>query len=92
MIPTHIDRRLLTSSPPMVVDTRIAIAVGDAGVPLVEGQLELCHRKTLRDRHFMQRALVVTSLTWGRTHYETPRGHDDHFGAIAALLEQVRPA
>src|SRR5512145_2566699 len=65
IMPADIDDRLPTA-PPAVVESTLAIAIGNAGIPVVEGNLELRYRERLGDGHLMSRAFAAIAASFLR--------------------------
>ena len=83
VVPSDVDHRLPAAAPAAVDDMRVAIAIGDAGVPFVECQLELGHGKRFGDRTLccgpsFSAALFVS----GRSHRERSGRHHNHLRAV----------
>src|SRR5262249_31361953 len=89
VVPTDINHRLPTAPPAAGTYVRVAVAMSCAGVPLIESQFELADSKGVGDRDLVDRAFITDAahfIRW-RSHHKFTRRHDDHLGAVHALLE-----
>src|SRR5262249_6720820 len=84
IVEIDVDHRLPTAPPAAVADPRIAVAVGDAGVPLVERHLELRHGEGPGEDDLVRRALVgiVSRFTGLRSHHELAGWQHHHLGTV----------
>src|SRR5215468_1077242 len=75
-----------SASPAFVARTDVvAAAVADAGVPVIEGDLELAGRKRRRDRDAVLRLGLL--LGGWRAHGELAGGNNHHVWTAGAVLE-----
>ena len=61
VVPSDVDHRLPTAPPAAVADTRVAIAIGNTGVPIIERHLEFGHSEGLGERDLVLRTFVVVA-------------------------------
>src|SRR5262249_24321040 len=89
--PGHVDDRT-AAAPPAAVGNRIASADRDAGIPVVECQLEFGDRERRGDPDLVLTVLVHVAafLARGRAHHELAwRNHDHDRTVLGAFLERV---
>ncbi len=91
LFPRHVHDRSATPPPVLVIGlVAVAAALGEAGVPLAERDLEPADRERRREPDLMGRVLVrlVARLGLRRAHREAAGGHDHHLGAGFAVPER----
>src|SRR4029453_16431498 len=86
ILPVHVDHRAPPVSPALVPWLIGAPAKADAGVPLLERDLEPRDREALSDGDPMLRLLL---RLLGRAHHELTRWHDYHLGAVGTFPEDL---
>ncbi len=76
---------------PVVGPIALAAAAGDAGFPLLEGDLVPADGKGLGDRNRVLRTLLTrcVRVAVGRAHHEVARRDDDHLRACGAVAESL---
>ena len=86
VIPGHIDHRLTFPSETTITRHMTAGALGNAGVPFREGDLELADRKGARQRDVVNGCFIAAHV---RPHGESAGRHHYHLGARRAVLERI---
>src|SRR5262245_33579089 len=88
VVPGDEDRRPLAAAKAAITDTLGTIAIGDAGIPLIECHREFGDRKRFADRDGVLWAfrLKAALLARWRSHHERARRDHHHVGTIILVL------